>query len=468
MEFKKNNIMLKYWKTIEEVNDDIKKYLNEKIDNIYIFNKDKLYCSKCLKELNENYCENCRHYYILNNIDKVNTNDEFKFNNYYFAFSVINNKVFLYEISYKSHINFRKLFIKNIYLVKKEGLFSILDKEFVLFSDYVNQEKKKKLKIDISVRFESLRFSNGNTYLYTENIEDLKKTEVYKYSYIWLGKEYLNKENDLSLMCITLRPLLYKQFEYLMKFKLYNLAVYSSEHISKGKTFKEIFGVEKSHLKFMQENNIDIWKLDVLRCFPMDDLNVINFYCKCFKFVIKKLSDLVNLKDLMLYLNNEFEMLNQYIEYIRSISFLGMNTKNKKILFPKNLVKACCNTQYEVLMIKDKHINERVLKLSKKLKVNIYENNKYIIYPADSIESLIDESIQQSNCVRRYCLEYSNNSNQIYFMREKSNIHKSFITIQVIDNKISQAYRRFNKEPNEKELNVLKEWESKLKSVSNN
>ena len=94
--------------------------------------------------------------------------------------------------------------------------------------------------------------------------------------------------------------------------------------------------------------------------------------------------------------------------------------------------------------------------------LNKYEDDKYIIFPASSINSLIDESSQQSNCVRTYCDMVSNNECQIYFMRYKNNIKKSFVTIEVRNNKVVQAKTRFNEEVPEYIMNIIMKWEKTL------
>lgn len=95
------------------------------------------------------------------------------------------------------------------------------------------------------------------------------------------------------------------------------------------------------------------------------------------------------------------------------------------------------------------------------------EDDKYIIFPSNSVKSLIDESFQQSNCVRTYCDMVSNNECQIYFMRYKNNISKSFVTIEVRNGKVVQAKTKFNKEPSYEIMNIIKKWEQKLLIVIN-
>ena len=90
-----------------------------------------------------------------------------------------------------------------------------------------------------------------------------------------------------------------------------------------------------------------------------------------------------------------------------------------------------------------------------------------IIFPADTIESMIDEGSQQHNCLRTYISSYSSNICQIYFMREKTVKDKSFVTIEVRNNKIVQARVKYNKEPTAEIMNILKKWEKTLLPIEN-
>ena len=159
--------------------------------------------------------------------------------------------------------------------------------------------------------------------------------------------------------------------------------------------------------------------------------------------------------------------ISDYYDYIMSAKKIGLDLSQKSILFPKNFMKAHNEITYQVLINKDKCIDERIANLSKFLEINRYEDDKYVIFPANSINSLIDESNQMNNCVRTYCEKYSNNECQIYFMRYKNSQDKSLVTIEVNDNKIVQAKTKFNKEPSLELKNIINKWEQNLTPVTN-
>ena len=141
---------------------------------------------------------------------------------------------------------------------------------------------------------------------------------------------------------------------------------------------------------------------------------------------------------------------------------MKLNIKDHSILFPNNFIENHDKLTNEIIISKDPLTNKRIKNLSNILMLNKYEDDKYIIFPASSINSLIDESSQQSNCVRTYCDMVSNNECQIYFMRYKNNIKKSFVTIEVRNNKVVQAKTRFNEEVPEYIMNIIMKWEKTL------
>lgn len=146
---------------------------------------------------------------------------------------------------------------------------------------------------------------------------------------------------------------------------------------------------------------------------------------------------------------------------------MGLDLNDKKVLFPKIFMEQHDKIMAEMIITTNPKINEKIQSLSNILELNIYKDDKYIIFPADSVSSLIDESTQMSNCVRNYCERISNNECQIYFMRHKDSVNKSLVTIEVRNGKIVQARTRFNNLPTAEMNDVLKNWEKEIIPIFN-
>lgn len=252
----------------------------------------------------------------------------------------------------------------------------------------------------------------------------------------------------------------YPSFEMLVKLKLYNLAK-DADKFTIGKTFKEIFGLPKPFYHFIKKHNLDFRELKVLQVLQKENISL-----------IRKLKDYHNLADLARYvdlevaykkvLSNQANYEHEYLDYLEACANLKYDMHDKKVLYPTNLAKEH-NKVIKLLEIvfnekSDELIKERLTKLNK----FIYKDKKYIIFPADSVESLIDESKQQHNCVKTYIKKYALGKCDIYYMRELSNIDKSLVTIEVRNQEVVQSRIIDNQLPTKGQQDFINKWQKKI------
>ena len=271
----------------------------------------------------------------------------------------------------------------------------------------------------------------------------------------------------------------YGSFELLWNMKLYNLCFYSKA-LNKNGSFYKRFGVPKNFLKFMQDNNVTYKELMILRLFKKTDKklfqkfrntninhlryliknNILEDFC-CSNLelnytnisLLKEASKFVSLKKLMKYskgLNN----LSIYIDYLHMSKKLALNYKSQKDLFPRNLIARHDKLQTRIKVTEDMKTQFaayiRYLELSK----YTYSDDKYIIFPAPSIDSMKDEGTQQGNCVGYMYLDrYTKGETEIYFVRKLDDICKSFITLEykngyVAQKELANHNRNFTDEQN--------------------
>lgn len=74
----------------------------------------------------------------------------------------------------------------------------------------------------------------------------------------------------------------------------------------------------------------------------------------------------------------------------------------------------------------------------------------------------------QANCVKTYGEYIAKNICQIYFLRKKNDVNKSFVTIEVKDNKVVQARIKYNELPTEEVNKVIRKWEKGFKVIYKN
>lgn len=77
-------------------------------------------------------------------------------------------------------------------------------------------------------------------------------------------------------------------------------------------------------------------------------------------------------------------------------------------------------------------------------------------------EEMIDEAVQQANCLANYTKKYSEGNTMIYFMRKKDDLETSYITIEVIevlnDLKLNQVFLAHNQKPGSKDMEIVNRW----------
>lgn len=290
------------------------------------------------------------------------------------------------------------------------------------------------------------------------NIKSLLKDTELRYSQ--LDKFIARKKDYIDIVKYLTRIAKRPSFEFLVKMKLYNLAM-DADEFRTGKNFEEIFGVSKSFYPFIKKHNLSYEQLKVLRLLQKEDIKLIN-----------KLLHISNLEELSRYVDLEqayYKVLRikrnreyDYLDYLRACVQLGYDMKDKKILYPTNLQDAHDKATNLVVIVKneanDRLIKERLKELSK----NTYQNDKYIVYAADSVESLLKESKELSHCVKTYIERYALAETSIYFMREINNKDKPLVTIEVKNNEILQARAKCNADPNEEQLKFLDLWKTKI------
>ena len=485
------NIILKppsFWKKCTDIPDNIRQFIDEFSNNIIIRDSDNssYYCSCCLNELDDYYCSNCDKNYkelkydptqYFNVIDNVYSFNKLNYSaeRYYFVFDVVDGEVILYSIKEVNsgyiYTSFHRsvLSIENAYWICEDSIVDLLNNRCTYYSDIDTQTSNRVfdfLFIDFDL---DTNIDDDYMYrrtLYVDNLDILKDT-IYKYTNIWDAKDFL-RDFDFRILNLTYIPLRFKQFEYLIKYKLYNLA-FTASHLLNGKTFKERFGVEKESLFYMQNINIDYYELLGLQLTKCRNRFLIGCVGNSYEFA-KELFELVslNMNEFAKFLERfAINRIPEYYDYINMALEMGYDLSNKKVLYPDNFMQEHDRLYIQYGVLSNPEIVNNISTVSNVSKFNIYEDEKYIIFPADTIESMIDEGSQQHNCLRTYISSYSNNLCQIYFMRLKKEKTKSFVTIEVRNNRIVQARAKFNDEPSKEIMNILKKWEKTLLPIEN-
>ena len=466
-----------YYKNLNDMPREFLSFIENKLDSvvIYEYSKGNYYCAKCLNKLDGfSHCKQCNKSYRYSDTTWSTSNLKTctSLGDKYYYFDIVNDNILVYEVSatldiYNSDViesictddEIEHRISNSISYSKRIGIESVI---CIKKTKIINLHNKK---IYSHIEFkERTNIFDDWGYIYTSNLELLKDTKLFKYIPLWKCIDYF-KRHRVKAKDVIYYSLNNKCFEYLINYKLYNLAFNEIEY--KG-SFKKTFGVGKEYLDFMVENNIDTYDLEVLRLLKVKDYSLIRSVSARWKYIksLKELNEYnINLLDLLKYFKDkklDYDLLEKYIYYIKLLLNLDINIKDKEYLYPDDFYEVC-NIAEE---LNNYRIEENIEKVGNTLEINKYEDDKYIIYPPKTIGSIIDEATQQGNCLADYIVDYSEGKSHIYFMRKKDEKEKSLVTIEVNNNQVIQARARFNEDPSDEQIRVIENWEQKLIPVS--
>lgn len=270
-----------------------------------------------------------------------------------------------------------------------------------------------------------------------------------------------------------------ESFELLWNMKLYNLSLFA-KHFNKKGSFYKRFKITKDYLMFMQENDITYRQLMYLKLIKKKDIgllkNIANWNFNCSKFLfdknlleeyakynntispyiietLKEIEQFTSLKRLRNY-PQALEKLSIYRDYLVASQKLDIKLISKEKLFPEDLIKEHDEVMRTLNSIKNGEKNREIWTVYLKLSKYTYNDDKYIIFPATSAESMKEEGRNQSNCVGcMYLDSYANSNTEIYFMRDLKNPTKSLITLeykkgQVVQKELPEHSTDFTDEQN--------------------
>ena len=178
--------------------------------------------------------------------------------------------------------------------------------------------------------------------------------------------------------------------------------------------------------------------------YPVKDIKTINFL-KRYEYVIEDIKKYVSVEKFIKYFRTKrLKDAHLYRDYLRFAKELGLDLKNKRYLFPDKLKTMHDKYEKQIKEIQEEQILKQIIERANELSKNTYRNKEFIIFPANSVNAMIDESNQQNNCVRTYAEKYATGQCDIYFMREITKQGESLVTVEVIGNIITQKRTKNN------------------------
>lgn len=446
------------------------KFINDlkKSHNLIIKRKKEHYCTYCKQniylsksKINEHSkCPNC-HQLLLVKSDRLKQYefvDDFgileKYQEYYIIRYFEIKTYYSKEKFYSDICEYGRKIFDDRFI----ELYEIINSHIVTGIGYCSISHNGELFGDNWRYFTSYWKSLGNNLIYYPyNLKQLFKGTKWQYSQLWL----LTKKEQYFDIAYLLRNYL-DSIELLIKLGFYKLALCPKSFNKKG-SFENRFGIGKEYAQYIKKHNLNINQLEILKLLKDKNIRLIKYYAEFiqsdYNFFRKNNIDLKLLyKKTNISSNNLYE----YKDYIGFAEKLKYDLKDKRILYPRNIEESHDRLLKQYQIKKDKMVNSKIAKRYKQLLKNTFKTKKYIIFPAISMDSLIDESKQQNNCVKTYAEDYANKECDIYFMRLVGNQEQSLVTVEVKNNKVVQQRRKNNEQTTSEQKKFLEKWELKV------
>ena len=214
-------------------------------------------------------------------------------------------------------------------------------------------------------------------------------------------------------------------------------------------------------LEYMSLTDEDINK--ILNRENYNYVNGVRHYYSYFNKLIDEYG--YNPKALLLYIDTlkTFEAIEDTYYLIRELDDYAnmMNTISPKFdKYPRNFLtthKIACRN-YERLK---KEFSEEIFRTRINKNLECSFGDYQFIYP-DSTQDIKDEAVAQNNCVASYIDKVIDGECHILFLRKKSNLKESLVTIEVRNDYIVQARRRFNDPVTQEDQEVIDKWNKKF------
>lgn len=447
------------------VNHGVRKWLRQSVypkHNLIIKSKDGYYCTNCKKSFNSTArvgeyldCPKCKETLLvrMKTLQYQVFRDDFRIIDYINGYFVLRGFEVLSTYS-NNTVNHRYQEYQRL-VIAKDKVYLLMSNVFKNYMGYTtvayNEDHIRWRLLDGNYRWHMSRGS-----IYWRDLEGDLEGTPYQYCNIEGGlAPYTSEEIEILLQRVLRNPVAY---ELLQKAQLNNLAIHCDKFVNKG-SFEKRFGVPKDYLQFMVKHNITYDELEVLQVIKHKNIKV-----------IRKLTELYNFKELARYLDMEKALTNGlnkntehlYRDYLDFAERLHLNMKDKRVLYPKDIVKSHDELMHQVETIENQEIIEKIKTRYEELKDLSYKDDKYVIYPVPTMSDLIKESEVQNICIRSYNERYANGETNLFFMRNVKNVSKPLVAIEVRDKRIVQSRGKGNDDPTKLQKAFIAKWENEV------
>ena len=358
----------------------------------------------------------------------------------YLVFERDDGKVAKYDFATKQAIGFSGKPVKSLQnqlngLTIEELVECCTDKQYAKFLKFIMKSQIYSIsnigtvlkKVPEYARFEQI-FSAG-----IEDIIDYRESFKYQIndipkSLVKLCRKYKVRLSNNIIQFYKEKPDAYQiayNLEYISLTPENIFTIWKTEHVNYVNCLRETSSYFNDLIDKFGYNAKNLWLyLDRIKTFEaIDDMS----------FLLRELYDYANM---MNQLSPKFDKYPRHFLTTHKIACRNYNRMKKE--FSEELFKKRINKQYECSF-----------------------GDYIFIYP-ESTQDIKDEAVQMSNCVSSYIDKVIDGQCHILFLRKKNKPDESLVTIEVRNDKIVQARRRFNDPVTAEEQEIIDKFNNKF------
>lgn len=310
------------------------------------------------------------------------------------------------------------------------------DKKYAKFLDFVMREESSCYEIwNIGTVLNRVPFYSRFEQLFSAGIDDIiedKNKRAFKYSINDIPKSLLKlcREHSIKLTNDIVRFYKENPNAYCIAYKLDYLTLDYADIYKVWKTSENMYDANaKSYFNILVNeygySAKDLWLyIDRIKTFEaIEDM----------AFLIRELYDYA---DMMRQLSNKYDKYPRHFLTTHKIACRNYNRMKKE--FSEELFRKRMKKEYECSF------------------------GEYIFIYPKSTQEIKDEAACQSNCVSSYIDKVIDGYCHILFLRKKNSPKESLVTIEVRNDQIVQAKRRFNDDVTEEQKEVIGKFNKKF------
>lgn len=340
--------------------------------------------------------------------------------------------------------------------------------------------------------------------LYTMNIEEILQNTIYQYSGLKAMAEShhayeVNVYNFLESYPTE------KYFEYLIKYKLCNIArdilSYSSGYYGhcysyrmqspkdrvvniNGTDISQLLMIQKHDLHFLREADANLTGLEFLQYCRKQGIKPVvdqikqvqeqfdgrlSYFTYFLKYTtVHKAIKFISIITGVGGYKQRAELWKDYLEMCKQLKY---DLKNDFVLFPRDLKLRHDQCVTEINAINEKKRlkeenkkNKAIADMYQELKMAYsYENKNYMIVVPTKASDIILEGQALHHCVGTYTTRVAKRESIILFIREKENPETSFYTMEIKNGKVNQVRGKYNNAMTSEVKGFVESFKSKLK-----